>query len=146
MKRPLQLLVLQRAGSGQQPVEAVKRRQQVQEVAEQRPRHRHRQQQQRVDDLTQHAASCRHVDHIWTRESREIRAPENYYETLHESQITFGDFDEEDMEVGDSPAVMVSKKPSQTQNSSSPWSFSCMLPFQELSLISVAEREKMSVA
>lgn len=100
VKRPLQLLVLQRAGSRQQPVEAVKRRQQVQEVAQQRPRHRHGQQQQRVDDLTQHAASCRHVDHIWKPERREIQAPET--ETLH-------NFDGEDIEFAHSPAVMVDK-------------------------------------
>lgn len=62
---PLQLLVLQGGGGGQQPVEAVQRRQQVQQVGQQRPRHRHREQQQRVDDLTQHAAGRRHVDHVW---------------------------------------------------------------------------------
>lgn len=57
MKRPLQLLVFQWCSSREQPVEAVQRRQQVQQVAQQRPCHRDRQKEQRVDDLTQHTAS-----------------------------------------------------------------------------------------
>ena len=72
VQRPLQLLVLQGGGGRQQPVQAVQRWQQVQQVAQQRPRHGYRKQQQRVDDLTQHAASCRHVDHIWRRHDKII--------------------------------------------------------------------------
>lgn len=64
VKGPLQLLLFQQAGGRQQSVETIQRGQQVQQGAEQGPRHRHGQQQQGADDLTQHAAGRRHIEHV----------------------------------------------------------------------------------